>query len=178
MNRVSYRENPAKMKSASIRNFFICLVLTLVGLWIVSNVGRIGYIEAALAGALLGGGVFGMIAGLKTLGRSKGPMEDIIAADAAGITLSTCQGSSRLVPWSDVKSIRPASRGVQKGVAVDVADPNAYFQSLTAKERKQIKDYRNFFSSPCSVRINYVDAAQQEIVGELSRLWQLSKQQA
>lgn len=176
MEKLVYRDDAEIMRKTVIRATVICALITLVGLLWLPNFGKVGYIGAALGGCAIGGGGVGLVLNLKMLGRSKRPMDTIIQADEKGITLSTGEGTTRTVVWEQIRAIRPATRGVQKGIAVDITDPDGYFKSLSASEKKIVRDYHSFFGSPFSVKVNYCKASQEEMSVELNRVLALHKE--
>lgn len=172
MERVSYTEDASLMKSAALKAIAICGAVFLVGLFIIMNFNKLGYFESALGGSLLGGGGAGLFMCLKTLNRSKRPLETIVSADANGLTFATGENQSRTVAWADIRAIVPATKGIQKGIAATIANPDAYLESLSAAEKKRAKDYRRFFGSPFSIKTNYCTESREAIADALNKVRQ------
>lgn len=169
MGSISYQENATILKKSALRSIVLSIFALLLAFFMLSNFGKLGALGGALAGAALGGGGMGLFQGFKTLSRSNGTLQALITANNAGITLSTIPNQSRTVEWREIQSIQPVRKGIQKGVAIRIANPDAYFQTLSSKEKRLGKDYRRVFGSPFAVNVHGCDATNEEIARALNQ---------
>ncbi len=165
---LSFPEDKAKSRAVAVKLLLAGGLAFLAGLYLLFWLPRRGYVEAALGGSLLGGG--GAALGMAVIILSRLGKEPVVllAADDAGVTLATGRTTSRTIPWAEIRSVSARNKGIQRGVAFEIADPDAYLARLSPAERKQAKQNRRFFGSPVSVNTLLCATPNAEIAARLS----------
>ena len=169
MTPLTYLEDPGKLRTSTIRNSIICAVLAIVGLLVVFNMRKMGYLEMALGGSMLGGGGMGLYYAIKGFSRIGKPPVKLLSADDNGITICTGENMAKLIPWKDIQSIKPAQKGIMHGVSIILKQPDLYFESLSSSEKTLAKQNKQLFGSPASIKTQNCVVSKEEIANELNK---------
>lgn len=164
---LTFREDPAKLRSSAISMLIICAICLIVGAVMLSNFGSIGYIQSAVGGALLGGGVCGLFLAVKNFFRMRGEPIALISAGEDGVTLNVGDGF-QTIPWSEIHGISSMEKGIQKGVALELKDADSYMARLDRKQLSIARQNKSFFGSIASVNTTPCAVTHQEIAQRLN----------